>query len=277
MSGERRALVGGAALLAALAGACAEVGGGPNAAVSLGFDTSTVAVVVGDTLRDTTGLVLPLRAFAFDATGDTLRAPAVPVTYLVAPSDSADGAAVVRVEGALLIGVRLRSTPGRVFATAGGLQSLPKSVDVIRRPTRLVAGAAADSAIYVPNAGQSALSAGGAQLRVTADSAGTAVGVRRVAVRFAIERAAARVADSVVLIDERAPTFTPPNLFVPRSPLDTSDASGVAGRRVLIYLRAGATGADTVVLRATAAYPTQFRSASLAADTVRITVPVRPR
>ena len=277
MSGSRRTVLGGAALVAAFAGGCAEVGDGPETVVSLGFDTSTVAVVVGDTLRDTVGRVLPLQATPFDATGDTLRAPAVAVSYVVAPSDSADSAAVVRVAGSLLIGLRLRTTPARVFATAGGLQSLPKSVDVIRRPTRLVAGTAADSAVYVPNAGLSALSAGGAQLRVTADSAGTRVGVRRVAVRFAVERAAARIADSVVLIDERTPTFTPPNLFVPRSPLDTSDATGVAGRRVLVYLRAGAAGTDTVVLRATAAHPARFGSGTLAADTVRITVPIRPR
>jgi hypothetical protein len=277
VSGSRPTVLGSAALVAALAGACAEVGGGPETVVSLGFDTSTVAVVVGDTLRDTVGRVLPLQATPFDATGDTLRATAVAVSYVVAPSDSADSAAVVRVAGSLLIGLRLRTTPARVFATAGGLQSLPKSVDVIRRPTRLLAGTAADSAVYVPNAGLSALSAGGAQLRVTADSAGTAVGVRRVAVRFAIERAAVRIADSVVLIDERTPTFTPPNLFVPRSPLDTSDGTGVAGRRVLVYLRANATGSDTVVLRATAAHPARFGSATLAADTVRITVPIRPR
>lgn len=278
MRGERGAVLAAAALAAAAAAGCAEVGGGPQTVVSLGFDTSAVAVVVGDTLRDTSGRLLPLQATPFNATGDTLRPPAVVVGYVVAPSDSADTAAAVRVESALLLGVRLRATPARVFATAGGLQSLPKSVDVIRRPTRVVAGTAADSALYVPNApGRSAISAGAAQVRVTADSAGAPAGVRRVAVRFAVERAAPRLADSVVLIDERAPAFTATAPFVPRSPLDTTDGTGAAGRRVLLYLRANAAGADTVVLRATAAHPARFGSGTLAADTVRIVVPVRPR
>lgn len=276
MRRERAAVLGGAAALALLAGACAEVGGGPTTVVSLGFDTSTVAVVVGDTLRDTLGRLLPLRATAFNGAGDTIREPAVTFGFVVAPSDTADTAAVVRLAGPLVVGVRLRTTPARVFATAGGLQSLPKSVDVIRRPTRLTRTALADSALYSLGAAQSALSAGGAQLAVTADSSGTPVGVRRVAVRFAVERAAPRLADSVVLIDERAPTFGATS-FVPRSPLDTTDGTGAAGRRVLLYLKAAAAGADTIVLRATAAYPARFASATLAADTVRIVVPVRPR
>jgi hypothetical protein len=241
--------------------------------VSLGFDTSTVAVVVGDTLRDTLGAPLPLRAAAFNATGDTIREPAVAIEYVVAPSDTTAATPAVRLAGPLVIGVRLSDTPARLFATAGGLQSLPKSVDVVRRPARLLAVATRDSASYLA---ASALSAGGGQVRVVADSANPASVVRRVAVRFAVERAATRVADSVVLVDERTPSFTGTAPFVPRSPLDTTDSQGLAGRRVLVFVRPGATATDTVVLRATAAYPARFRAPALAADTVRIAVVVRP-
>lgn len=276
MTGARRgaaAAVAAAALSGALAGGCAEVGGGPATVVSLGFDTSTVAVVVGDTLRDTLGALLPLRAAAFNATGDTIREPAVAIEYVVAPSDTTAASPAVRLAGPLVIGVRLSDTPARLFATAGGLQSLPKSVDVVRRPTRLLAVATRDSATYLA---ASALSAGGGQVRVVADPADPASAVRRVAVRFAVERAAVRVADSVIVVDERTPSFTGAAPFVPRSPLDTTDAQGLAGRRVLVFVRPGATATDTVVLRATVAYPARFRAPGLAADTVRIAVVVRP-
>jgi hypothetical protein len=184
---------------------------------------------------------------------------------------------VVRIAGALVIGARLRETPARVFATAGGLQSLPKSIDVIRRPTRLAPVTVLDSALYTPGT-TSVLSAGSDQVRVTASLADTAASVRRVAVRFVLERAASRIADSVDVIDERPPTFVAGAVFVPRSPLDTSNGSGVAGRRVLVYLKNGAAGTDTVVLRATVAYPARFGAPpTLVADTVRVTVAVRRR
>ena len=81
------------------------------------------------------------------------------------------------------------------------------------------------------------------------------------------------LADSVRLVDERTPTAT----FTPLSPLDTTDASGNAGRRVYVYLRTTAGVRDTVVVRAIFAYPAVYRNPALAADTVRIVIPVVPR
>lgn len=265
-------VVGTAGCAAAALAACAEVATGTADVVSVGFDTSSVAVVAGDTLRDTLGRVLPLRAAAFNAAGDTVTASAVAITYVVPPSDTG----VVRTVGSLLLGVRPRDTTARVFAAAGTLQGLPKSVDVTRRPERLqLVAAARDSALYTPPS-RSAVSGGGAQLLVTADSAGARPPVRRVVVRFALERAAPRIADSVAVVDER-PLVRGTETFIPRSPLDTTDARGNAGRRVLIFLRSGATARDTVVLRATVAYPAAYPGAALARDTVRVVVPVVPQ
>ena len=270
MTRARAAVLVCVSAAAAGAGAGAEVGGGPAGVVALGFDTRTAVVVAGDTLRDTLGQLLPLRAVAYDATGDTIREPAVAIGYVLAPGDTVDPAPSVQLAGALVVGVRQRATPARVFAIAGGLQSLPKSIDVARRPTRLVPVTPRDSAVYVATA-QSVVSTAGSQLRVTADPADTAAAVPRVAVRFSVEQAAPRIADSVTIVDERAVTPT----LTPRSTLDTTDARGIAGRRVYVYLKPGASAADTVVLRAVAAYPAQFRSPTLAADTVRVLVVVR--
>ena len=270
MSRARATVVAGTTLGALAAAACAEVEGGPSAVVALGFDTSTAVVVAGDTLRDTLGQLLPLRAVAYGATGDSIPQPAAPIAYVLAPGDTADTAASVRLAGALVVGLRTRTTPARVFAVAGGLQSLPKSVDVVRRPNRLVAVVPRDSAVYVAGA-QSVVGTAGSQLRVTADPADTAAGVPRVAVRFAVERAAPRIADSVTIVDERAVTPT----LTPTSPLDTTDARGVVGRRAYVYLKPGAAAVDTVVLRAVAAHPARFRSPTLASDTVRVVVVVR--
>ena len=270
MRRARAAVVAGTALGAVAAAACAEVEGGPSAVVALGFDTSTAVVVAGDTLRDTLGQLLPLRAVAYGPTGDTIAAPGAPIAYVLAPGDTADTAASVRLAGAIVVGLRTRSTPARVFAVAGGLQSLPKSIDVVRRPIRLVAVVPRDSAVYVAGA-QSVVATAGSQLRVTADPADTAAGVPRVAVRFAVERAAPRIADSVTVVDERTVTPT----LTPTSPLDTTDARGIVGRRAFVYLKPGAADVDTVVLRAVAAHPARFRSSTLASDTVRVVVVVR--
>ena len=113
---EPRAVVfgtAGAAAALALALGCAEVSTAPDAVVSLGFDTSAVAIVVGDTLRDTLGRPLRLRATAFNALSDTVRG--ADISYVLAPQDTG----VVRLVGDLAIGTRLRDTPARVFASAG--------------------------------------------------------------------------------------------------------------------------------------------------------------
>ena len=281
----RRSTAGvvGVGALAAAAAGCAEIEGGPTTVVSLAFDTSTVAVVVGDTLRDTLGAILPLRATPFNATGDTIREAAVPVSYVATLGDTVDTAPAVQISGALAIGLRVRATPTRVFALAGGLQSLPKSVDVIRRPTRLVAAptAVADSVPYLAGntaatlrSAQSAVTAP-AQVRVSGDSAGTLVGVRRVAVRFAVVYAAPTIADSVFLVDDRGLGVDVTGALDRGrfSALDTTDAGGLAGRRVALLLRSGAAGRDSVVLRATIAYPGRIRGVS---DTVRVVIPVLP-
>ena len=278
-----RAAVLGVAALAAAAAACAEIEGGPTTVVSLAFDTSTVAVVVGDTLRDTLGTLLPLRAVAFNATGDTIREPAVAISYVATLGDTVDSAPAVQISGALAVGLRLRATPTRVFAVAGGLQSLPKSVDVIRRPTRLAAAPTAvpDSVPYLGGntaaslrSAQSAVAVP-AQVRVSGDSAGTLVGVRRVAVRFAVVYAAPTVADSVFLVDDRGLAVDVAGALDRGrlSAIDTTEAGGLAGRRVGLLLRSGAAGQDSVVIRATIAYPGRFRGVS---DTVRVVIPVRP-
>jgi hypothetical protein len=276
VSERRAAVLGVAVLVAGAVAGCAEVGTAPTSVVSLGFDTSAVAVVVGDTLRDTLGRLLPLRAAGFNAAGDTIDATAVPPAYFVAPADTG----VVRLAGPLVIGGRLRDTPARVFATVGTLQSLPKSIDVIRRPTRLADTTARDTARYVAGA-VSGQSAGRPQVRVSADSAGQRVGVRRVAVRFTVERAAPAVADSVLLVDERAVAVnaqTSTVTFIPRSPLDSADAGGYAGRRVLVFIRRGVTGVrDSVVLRATIAHPAVYNVPTLASEAVRVVIPVLPQ
>jgi hypothetical protein len=206
---------------------------------------------------------------AFNARGDTVRDLSAPATFVFSPSDTG----VVQLSGDVVIGARLRATPARIYAVVGGLQSLPKSVDVTRAPALVQALALADSAAYTPGLARTG-SAGGAQMRVGGDSSGTAVPIRRVVVRFLVDRAAPLVADSVALLDERTITAT----LTPRSPLDTTDAQGSVGRRVLVYLRPNAAGRDSGVLRAALAYPGAYAGLAAAArDTVRIVVPVVPR
>src|SRR5215218_5660175 len=64
----------GAVILAA----CTELPSGADDLLSFEFrPLPSTAVVVGDTLRDSTGLVTPIRVIAFNYNGDTVAAPAV--------------------------------------------------------------------------------------------------------------------------------------------------------------------------------------------------------
>jgi hypothetical protein len=125
------AVAGALASATALASACTDVSTDPEEVVSLEFPPAPVpGVVVGDTLRDTTGAVASLVARAYNVRGDVIAT--TPITFM-----AVDPGVTIDAEGRVL-GDSIRATPSRVVATtAGGLQSAARQIFVVLRPDTL--------------------------------------------------------------------------------------------------------------------------------------------
>jgi len=112
------AMLGAVSLVGA--GACSDVSGSSTSVLSLQFDSLPFpAVVVGDTLRDTTGAVVRPVVHAFNFKGAEIT-PA-PVYFL-----SPDSGVTVDSATGIVVGDSLRSTPARIIATVGTLQAIQK-------------------------------------------------------------------------------------------------------------------------------------------------------
>jgi len=135
----RRACVGGAVLVAAIAAACTKVSTDPNSVLSLQLSGPPLpSVVKGDSSHDTTGAVAPIPATAYNAQGEAI--PGAPIRYLVI--QGRDTLAVDTLTG-VLFGVD--SGSARILAYVPGLQTLPQQVFVVLSPDSL---APLDSAHY---------------------------------------------------------------------------------------------------------------------------------
>lgn len=187
------------------------------------------SVVVGDTLRDSTGVVAPMRVIAFGAHGDTIANP--PTTFVVLDTGA-------HLAGSLLIGDKEGRTV-RVVGTVAGLQTRPESVKVTLSPDTLVATDSIFQQKTYTAIGDTVVAS--AELRTTVSHTGGA-GVAGVVVRYALERqppgAQQRLLNGKVSSDR-----------------DTTDAQGHASRTLQIQRARKVTGqGDTTEVSATASY-----------------------
>lgn len=129
---NRRAWAPLAVLLAATGSySCAELGTDPALPVAIEFDSIPFpAVIAGDTLRDSTGAAAPLRGIAYNHRGDLLADAGF--TFV-----SLDTGVTISPDG-YLIATR-RDGFVRLVASAGGLQSPSRRVEVTRRPDAVAA------------------------------------------------------------------------------------------------------------------------------------------
>jgi hypothetical protein len=128
------------ASLTAWLSACNDLGGAGELAV-IEFDSIPYpALLAGDSMRDSLGVVRPLRALAFDGAGRVL--------------DDADFTFFTTDTGAVIdandvLRVTRRDGTVRLVAAVGGLQSAARTVRVTRRPdTTFVSGQATDTLVY---------------------------------------------------------------------------------------------------------------------------------
>jgi len=237
-----------------IAVACTDISGSSTSVLSIQFDSlSAPSVVLGDTLRDTTGAVIRPVVHAFNFQGEEI----IPAPVFFLSPDS--GITVDSVTG-IVVGDSLRSTPARIVATIGTLQAI-QNVDVTLRPDLVQAVNALDSLQY--SLLDTTLNVSSQlQVKLTHGVAPNDSSVKSYIVSFAI------VAQSNPQLGELVNDAGKPSV------VDTTDASGIAGRKIRLhplFLSSG-TAVDSIVVNATAKY----RGTQVNGSPVRLVLLLKP-
>jgi hypothetical protein len=235
------------------AAACTDVSGSSTSVLSLEFDSlPSPSVVVGDTLRDTTGAVVHPVVHVFNFKGEEII-PA-PVFFL-----SPDSGVTVDSATGIVVADSLRTTPARIIAEVGNLQAAQK-VNVTLRPDLLQAVNALDSLEY--SATDSTLNVSKQmQVRLTHGLAPNDSAVTFYIVSFAI----------VFQSDPRLGELV--NDVGKASVVDTTDANGIAGRMIRLHSLFITAPNDSIVINATAKY----RGIQVNGSPVRLVLLLKPR
>lgn len=243
------------ALVSIAAFACGDVSGSSTSVLSIQFDSlAAPSVVVGDTLRDTTGAVIVPVVHAFNFRGAEI-VPA-PVRF-----QSPDSGVVVDSLRGIVVADSLRSTPARIVATVGTLQAIQR-VDVTLRPDLVTAVNGFDSLSY--SLFDSTLNVSPSlAIKLTHGVASNDSAVKSYIVSFAI------VSQSNPQLGQLVNDAGKPSI------VDTTDASGIAGRAIRLHplFLTSATTVDSIIVNATAKY----RGAQVSGSPVRLVLKVKPR
>ena len=257
-------LLGGAALV--IAGlACGEV---PTFQEGVAYISPVIlpapAVALGDTLRDSTGVVTPLRLYGIDSDGDTVStiAPVFVVTTVPGPS-------VTLTPANFVIGDSVR--PVQIVGQVGSrLQTPVATLDVVRQPDSIAATGATSTRFPAPG-GTEVTSIVSLGVSVTSPPVGTTVlraGVKSIIVRYEVTRVfpvTATIPDTTLVLLDDGGRFRLPT---GRTTVDTTDASGNATRRI----RAIPLGFDSVEVIASA---NDLRGVPLKGSPIRFVVTTR--
>jgi hypothetical protein len=235
--------------------ACTDLSGSSTSVLSIQFDSlAAPSVVVGDTLRDTTGAVIFPVVHAFNFKGEEITS--IPVRF-----QSPDSGVVVDSITGVVVGDSLRSTPARIVATVGTLQAIQR-VDLTLRPDLMVAVKGRDTLSYslidtTVNISHSLT------VKLTHGIAPDDSAVKSYIVSFAI----------VSQTDPNLATLI--NDTGKPSVVDTTDASGVAGRAIRLhplFLTSGTT-VDSIFVNATA----RFKGVPVSGSPAQLVLLLRPR
>jgi hypothetical protein len=219
------------------------------------------SVVVGDTMRDSTGAVSPLRVVAFDADGK--RIGEVTADFFIA-----DTGHVAHIGGTTLVGDKLGTV--RVIGQVGVLQTPAVTVTVTVAPTTLAKSTTPIDTLRVPKTTDSATSMASAALSVTLHGANdsTAQGflVKYVIVSAPLTRSGI-TSPAVYLADDLGHAGA----------TDTSDAGG-ATRKLTVnsfFLANDSLVAGTKIDSAVVDASSFYRGVLVPGSPVRFIVPIR--
>lgn len=237
------------------AAGCMDISGSSGSVLSLEFDTlPSPAVIVGDTLRDTTGAIARPVVHVLNYNGKEVQDP--PVWF-----QSPDSGVTVDSASGIIVGDSLRSTPARIIATVGQLQAVQR-INLTLRPDLVAAAKGIDTLKYsLLDSTQNFSNV--LTVRLSHGTAPSDTAVTSYLVSFAIvSQSNPGLAD---LVTEAGRL----------SRVDTTDAGGIAGRKIHVHpvnLGSG-TIADSVIIQATAKY----RGQPVAGAPVRLVVVLEPR
>ena len=226
---------------AIVAGACTNATSAPNAVVAIAFDSLPYpAVVAHDTLRDSTGKAMPLKAVAYNSDGQVIVNPSV--RYL-----ALDTGVVIDAQGYLVANTRTSGTV-RVVATANFLQSITRTILVTRQPLKLAATSKlADTLKYAsPDVAADNITAP-FSVKLPGDSSGVAVPTVGFIVSYRLTRGGVVLSandTTVSLFDDAGHVST----------ADTTAADGTASRKLRVWANKLPFLEDSVFVTASAKY-----------------------
>lgn len=251
MNARRRALAV-ATVTAAIGAAmgCTKIPTDANSVLSLAVDSLPApAVVLGDTLRDSTGRAAPLHATVFNFQGSVISN--APLRFQALDR----GVTVDSVTG-FAIGDSLRQTPARVLIRVGGLQAI-RTLEVTLRPDTVAPKNGRDSLAYSLTDTTKNFSPA---LSVEVLHFPTLNGVKSYIVGFTVvsptDTSLAR------LVNESGAA----------SHIDTTDASGIASRRIRLNPAKLIALTDSIIVNASVKY----RGAHIRGSPVRLVLKVKP-
>lgn len=232
--------------------ACTKVPTDANSIASLQFNAfPTPSVVLGDTLRDSTGKIAPITARAFNYSGSEVGS--AKITFFAIDR----GIRVDSLTG-IVIGDSLRTTAARIGAVTGALEAL-RGIFVTLRPDTVEAGTR-DSLLYS-----------------LTDSTLNVSPPLSVTVRHTLTRADSAVGNYLVNFAVISQTDTLAAQLVTdagfASRVDTTDASGIASRRIKVRPTRLTNVSDSVIVLASVRY----RGSHVRGSPARLVLRVKPR
>jgi hypothetical protein len=256
-----RVLPLGLVLAAAIGAGCTTVTTDVSRAVSVEFDTVAFpAIVTGDTLRDSLGVVAPLHPLAYNSVGSVISGASFNfVTFDTGLTITRAG--IVTAQG--------RNGTVRLVASINGIQSVQRTLEITRRPDTVYATSKLrDTLFYVlPDVPATNTRTGIGVTLVSGDSSG---GVRfpkgwLVSYRVLYHGRLMPKGDTTVatLLTEGS---------IP-SVVDTSDASGLTARGLRVHPAGLIGNPDSVIVEATARY----KGAQVRGSPVRFVLITRPK
>ena len=231
---------------------CTDIPTSESAVLSLTFDSLPApAVVLGDTLRDTTGRAVPVSATVYNFQGKVVSNP--PLRF-----QALDRGIHVDSVAGFVVGDSIRDTPARIAITVDGLQAT-KLVDVILRPDTVIPVRERDSLLYSLVDTTKNLSPALA-VRVHHSLTSLDSTVRTYIVSFAV----ASPADPLLalLLNEAGK----------ESRVDTTDTSGEGSRRIWLTPARLTALTDSIIVLASVKY----RGAHIHGSPARIVLKVKP-
>jgi hypothetical protein len=254
MSGGRNAMAMAVGTIAGIIAfsSCTEIPTSESAVLSLAFDSLPApAVVLGDTLRDTTGRATPVSATVYNFQGNVVSNP--PLRY-----QALDRGIHVDSVAGFVVGDSIRDTPARIAITVDGLQAT-RLVEITLRPDTVIPVRERDSLLY--------------SLVDTTKNVSLALAVR---VHHSLTSLDSAVKSYIVSFAVSSPADPLLALLVndagKESRVDTTDTNGEASRKIRLTPARLAALTDSVIVLATVRY----RGANVRGSPARIVLKVKP-